>query len=363
MAGSIVSGQVIARTGKYRKFPIIGSVLMVAALALFSRIGADTPLWQTMLVMALMGLGLGGNMQPVITAAQNAANPREIGVATSTVTFFRSMGGTVGAAVFLSVLFSLLPEKIKDAFTAAQSTPEFQAAARANPAQLQVIEKAGASGSASAFNDTSFVNRLADALAHPFKVGFSDSMSIVFTVAAAIMVVGFIVILFLPEVPLRSLSAAQQRAQEDAQDAASSAPGTAAALATSSVPATSPAGHSAKATSSAPGGSATPGPRSDVTAPGNGSSRQTVTPTTPAATVPVPGGNGLAGADDASPVRSSSLGSASADGEASNPAPGAHAGDGVAAPSPDHAPHHAAGAHEATGEAPAHNDVEPRHSR
>ncbi|MEV4515700.1 DHA2 family efflux MFS transporter permease subunit [Dactylosporangium sp. NPDC049525] len=241
MTGSIVSGQVIARTGKYRKFPIIGSLLMVAALALFSRIGADTPTWQTMLVMALMGLGLGGNMQPVITAAQNAANPREIGVATSTVTFFRSMGGTVGAAVFLSVLFSLLPDKIKGAFTAAQATPEFQDAARAHPDQIQLIQKAGTSGSASALNDTSFVNRLANALAHPFKVGFSDSMSIVFMVAAAIMVVGFIVILFLPEVPLRSLSAAQQRAQEDAHDAAPSTP---AASPAGASPAGSPAGVS-----------------------------------------------------------------------------------------------------------------------
>src|SRR5262249_40914774 len=117
MSGSIISGQVIARTGRYRIFPVVGALLMFAALPLFSRIGADAPLWRTMLIMALMGLGLGGNMQPVITAAQNAANPREIGVATSTVTFFRSMGGTLGAAVFLSILFSILPDRIKSAFT------------------------------------------------------------------------------------------------------------------------------------------------------------------------------------------------------------------------------------------------------
>ncbi|GAA0745405.1 MFS transporter [Dactylosporangium roseum] len=222
MTGSIVSGQMIARTGKYRKFPIIGSLLMIVALFLFSRIGADTPLWRTMLVMALMGLGLGGNMQPVITAAQNAANPREIGVATSTVTFFRSMGGTLGAAVFLSILFSLLPDKIKSAFTAASATPEFQAAARADPQNIRTIQSAATSGSADSFNDTSFLERLAAPLSHPFKVGFSDSMSMVFMVATTIMVVGFVVILFLPELPLRSMSAAQQRAAEDAVAAASS---------------------------------------------------------------------------------------------------------------------------------------------
>ncbi|GAB3839337.1 MDR family MFS transporter [Dactylosporangium cerinum] len=327
MSGSIVSGQVIARTGRYRKFPIIGSLLMVAALALFSRIGADTPLWQTMLVMALMGLGLGGNMQPVITAAQNAANPREIGVATSTVTFFRSMGGTVGAAVFLSVLFSLLPEKTKDAFTAAQSTPEFQAAARANPAQLQEIARAGTSGSASAFNDTSFVNRLADALAHPFKVGFASSMSVVFMVAAGIMVIGFIVILFLPEIPLRSMSAAQERAKEEAQDA---------------VAGNGSAGNGAAGTGPASTGGELRGGAVGVLSPNGGAG---------------------AGAGDRSDVPSVSSGPASTAGGVAISGTGAHAAEGVAAPHADHAPHHAAGAHEAGGEAVAHDDVEPRHSR
>ncbi|MDG6109708.1 MFS transporter [Dactylosporangium aurantiacum] len=408
MTGSIVSGQVIARTGKYRKFPIIGSLLMVAALALFSRIGADTPLWQTMLVMALMGLGLGGNMQPVITAAQNAANPREIGVATSTVTFFRSMGGTVGAAVFLSVLFSLLPEKIKAAFTAAQSTPEFQAAARAHPEQLQGIQRAGTSGSASAFNDTSFVNDLTAALAHPFKVGFSDSMSVVFMVAAAIMVVGFCVILFLPEIPLRSLSAAQQRAQEDARSASSSAgaaPASAAAPAAGSSPAAaspdggpSPAGAAAAggvaAGGVAAGGAATGGPSSgglgagaspvgasaagarpagsntassanggstplgDSGTPGNGSGAPTSTFTTATGAdgLPTPDGDGFRS--------TGGNGFGGTDGHGHAPAgAGAHAADGVAESRPDHAPHHAAGAHEGDGVAAPHDDVQPRHSR
>ncbi|WP_327001494.1 MFS transporter [Dactylosporangium sp. NBC_01737] len=361
MTGSIVSGQVIARTGKYRKFPIIGSLLMVAALALFSRIGADTPLWQTMLVMALMGLGLGGNMQPVITAAQNAANPREIGVATSTVTFFRSMGGTVGAAVFLSVLFSLLPEKIKGAFTAAQSTPDFQAAARANPDQLQLIQKAGTSGSASALNDTSFVNRLADALSHPFKVGFSDSMSIVFMVAAGIMVVGFIVILFLPEVPLRSLSAAQQRAQEDAHDDARSA--TSAAVPAAAPAAAAPAGASAPlASAPVASGPLASGPVGDGaaassaaarpdSAAGNGSASRAAS-----ATAELRGD----GAGDDARNRHDLEPAVSGEGA---PNAGAHAADSVAEPHAGHIPHHAAGAHEASGEATAHDDVEPRHSR
>ncbi|MEU4419397.1 MDR family MFS transporter [Actinoplanes sp. NPDC024001] len=211
MAGSIVSGQLISRTGRYRIFPIVGSVLMVLALFLFSLVGADTPLWRTMLVMVLMGLGLGSNMQPMITAVQNAVSPREIGTATGAVTFFRSMGGTLGTAVFLSVLFNVLPGNIRDAFTSAQQTPEFQAALQADPAQQELLKHATSSD---ALNDTSFLNQLADVIAHPFKVGFSDSVHVVYLMAFAVMLIGLVVVLFLPELPLAQRSAQQARAED-----------------------------------------------------------------------------------------------------------------------------------------------------
>ncbi|HEV8174276.1 MAG TPA: MDR family MFS transporter [Actinoplanes sp.] len=211
MAGSVASGQLIARTGRYRIFPIIGSTLMAIALGLFALIGADTPLWRTMLIMVLMGLGLGGNMQPMITAVQNAVSPREIGVATSSVTFFRSMGGTLGTAIFLSVLFNVLPSKISTAYQAAQRTPEFQQALAADPSQAQVLRQA--QGGA-ALSDTSFLSRLSDVVAHPFKVGFSEGVHVVFLMALAVMIVGLIVVLFLPEIPLSRRSAQQQRADD-----------------------------------------------------------------------------------------------------------------------------------------------------
>jgi EmrB/QacA subfamily drug resistance transporter len=353
MTGSIVSGQIIARTGKYRLFPIAGSVLMLAALALFSRIGADTPLWRTMLIMVLMGLGLGGNMQPVITAVQNAANPREIGVATSAVTFFRSMGGTLGVAIFLSVLFSILPNKIKSAFTAAGSTPDFQAAVRAHPDQLAQVQQTATSGSASSFNDTSFLSKLDAALSHPFKVGFSESMSVVFAVAAGIMLVGFVVILFLPEVPLRLLSASQQRAQEDA-----------AADADSDVPTAGPSAPPVPATVAASTAS------SEVTSP----TAATAGSTAPAHAGSLPGASGSAASGSGTSGSGTSGSGASVAGASPNGGSGSAAGGGVAAggaheadavaPPRDngHAPAHAAtGVHEAEGEAEP-NDTSPRHS-
>ncbi|GAA1604038.1 MDR family MFS transporter [Actinoplanes couchii] len=214
MTGSIISGQLISRTGRYRIFPIVGSVFMVAALFLFSLIGADTPLWQTMLVMVLMGLGLGGNMQPMITAVQNAVSPRQIGTATGAVTFFRSMGGTLGTAVFLSVLFNVLPANIEKAYTTAQATPAFQQALAADPAQAQILSTAT---SGAGLSDTSFLTKLSDAVSHPFKVGFADSVHVVYLIAFFIMIIGLIVVFFLPEIPLAQRSAQQARAAEAAE--------------------------------------------------------------------------------------------------------------------------------------------------
>ncbi|MGA5304491.1 MDR family MFS transporter [Nucisporomicrobium flavum] len=202
MGGSIAAGQLIAKTGRYRIFPIVGSILMAASLALFSLVGADTPLWRTMLIMVLMGLGLGGNMQPMITAVQNAVSPREIGVATSSVTFFRSMGGTLGTAIFLSVLFNVLPGRISGAYTDAG-------------VQLPPGQSGGGD-----LSDTSFINKLPDALAHPFKVGFADGIHVVYLLALAVMLVGLVVVFFLPEIPLAQRSAQAQRAEDAAAAAA-----------------------------------------------------------------------------------------------------------------------------------------------
>ncbi|WP_308285283.1 MDR family MFS transporter [Actinoplanes hulinensis] len=214
MGGSIISGQLISRTGRYRIFPIVGSVFMVVALFLFSLIGADTPLWRTMLVMVLMGLGLGSNMQPMITAVQNAVSPREIGTATGAVTFFRSMGGTLGTAVFLSVLFNVLPGNIRDAYASARATPEFQQALASDPAQGELLKTAmGGAGLA----DTSFLSRLSDVIAHPFKVGFAESVHVVYLIAFFVMILGLIVVFFLPELPLSQRSAQQARAEDELQ--------------------------------------------------------------------------------------------------------------------------------------------------
>jgi len=230
MSGSIVSGQVISRTGRYKRFPVVGSFLLVAALGLLSTIGVDTPLWQTGAMATLFGVGLGFNMQPLTLAVQNAVPPRDMGVATSSATFFRQMGGTLGTAVFLSVLFSTVGDKILAAFESRRGDVAFQAALRdpavlADPTNSSVIDaiRGGGSLPPGALDDTSFLARLDPRLARPFLEGFAGSMDLVFGVAALGLVVALVVVFFLPEEPLRGLSGLQAREQEDADTAAAAA--------------------------------------------------------------------------------------------------------------------------------------------
>ncbi|MFQ1001938.1 MDR family MFS transporter [Modestobacter sp. SSW1-42] len=199
MSGSVIAGQTIARTGKYKLFPLVGVVFIVTALVSLSRIvGADTSIWALVPFMLLLGLGLGFNFQPVILAVQNAVSPREIGVATSSVTFFRQMGGTLGTAVFLSVLFTRLPGDIGGAV---------QDAAAADPAIAPQLQQAGAGGTD--LSNTSFIQELPAEIALPFKTGFSHSLDVVFLLAAVVVALGFFVLLFLPQLPLRTQSGIQ----------------------------------------------------------------------------------------------------------------------------------------------------------
>ncbi|MGW4564717.1 MFS transporter [Streptomyces sp. NPDC004561] len=226
IAGTIVVGRIIQKTGKYKIFPIIGTALIIAAMLLFHyRVQWDTRLPETMAYMALFGIGLSGCMQILTLAVQNAVEPKDMGVATASATFFRQMGGTAGTAIFLSVLFSTVGDKISSAFRSAYETPAFRAAlhdpaVRANPANAPVLQMfkhphAGGGSGSGVLDDSSFIQQLDPRLAQPFKAGFTDSMHLVFIIAAAVMVLGFLVAVWTKEVPLRKVSGLEARAAEE----------------------------------------------------------------------------------------------------------------------------------------------------
>ncbi|TIH33104.1 MDR family MFS transporter [Subtercola vilae] len=227
MIASIVSGQLIARTGKYRIFPITGTLFMAVGFVLMTFLTVDRPLWYVMMSMFFIGLGLGQMMQTLTIASQNAVGPRDIGVATSASTFFRQIGGTLGTAVVFSFIFTRLPNTIGDAFADPTNTANLKAALAdptvlANPANktiLGLLQSNDPSAISNALDgDTSFLNNSTRALAYPFLDGFSNAIASVFWITLAVITVAFVLSLFLKATPLRQKSALQEASDLDARD-------------------------------------------------------------------------------------------------------------------------------------------------
>jgi EmrB/QacA subfamily drug resistance transporter len=225
MSGSIISGQFISRTGRYKIFPIMGSFLFTLGMILLATISVDTSIVVVSAYAAVFGLGLGFNMQTLVLAIQNSVPPQDMGVATSSATFFRQMGGTLGTAVFLSVLFGSVVGNIKEAFAAAAKTPAFQQAladpaVTGNPDNQPVLQLLkGAGGPGISIDDSSFIAKLDPRLARPVLEGFAQSMNLVFTMGAAVLAIAFVVSFFLPEEKLRTQSGIQARESEEAATA------------------------------------------------------------------------------------------------------------------------------------------------
>ncbi|AWR20706.1 MDR family MFS transporter [Aurantimicrobium photophilum] len=223
MIASIVSGQVMAKTGSYKWFPRIGTAFMILGFLLFTRLTWDSPLWFVMVGMFFMGAGLGQLMQTLTVASQNSVGPRDIGVATSSSTFFRTMGGTAGTAILFSVLFNTIPEALKKAFetpaiTAGVAKALADPAITSNPANagiLAVYKDPTAVGT-SLDGDTSFLVGANEALAKPFLVGFAEATVTIYQIGLVVVAIAFILSWFLKATPLRQKSAMQEAADEDA---------------------------------------------------------------------------------------------------------------------------------------------------
>ena len=185
MTTSIGSGRVITRTGRYKMFPVVGMVFVAVGLGLFSLLDVDTPLPVAGLYMVILGAGLGMVMQVLILAVQNAVDHRDLGTATSSATFFRSMGGAVGVAAFGAVLSNRLEIHIPDRLAAAG---------------LDV--PAGGAGDLLGTPDA--IAALPASVRDAVLGGFADSLSDIYTLAIPIALLGFLVVLFLPELPLRT---------------------------------------------------------------------------------------------------------------------------------------------------------------
>ncbi|MEW2521172.1 MDR family MFS transporter [Actinacidiphila alni] len=186
LIASVFSGNVVSTTGKYRYFPVVGSLVMGAGLYLLSRMGPGTGTWLESLYMFVLGVGIGLSMQVLTIAVQNTVAYADLGTATSGVTFFRTLGSSFGTAVFGTIYANALrpnlSQGVAEAARVAGTAPDTLAKAAQSPEGL---------------------HKLPAAQAAPIVQAYADSLHTVFLWTVPVAAVGFVVALFLKEVPLR----------------------------------------------------------------------------------------------------------------------------------------------------------------
>ena len=176
---SIVSGKLISKHGHYKRFPIMGTAIMTLGILAMIRLDIDTPFWELSIYAIMVGAGLGLSMQTIVIALQNSVDFKDMGVATSSNTFFRSLGSVFGTALFGTILTSRLGHYLLESGFA--------------PEQAELIQ-----------NNTAAIGALSPEGQVTALNAFVDSFHMVFLVAAPVVAIGFIVALFLRETPLRT---------------------------------------------------------------------------------------------------------------------------------------------------------------
>jgi len=182
IVGSVGSGRLITRLGRYKVFPVTGTAVMVVGLYLLSRLDAGTGRATQALFMAVIGLGVGLVMQVLVLAVQNAVEFRDLGTATSANSFFRSMGGAFGVAAYGSIFASRLDHHLANLLPAAAG-PVDATVIRSGPERLAALP-----------------GPVHDAVVE----AFARSLHTVFLWAIPVAAAGFVVMLFLRELPLRT---------------------------------------------------------------------------------------------------------------------------------------------------------------
>jgi EmrB/QacA subfamily drug resistance transporter len=178
---SIGSGQLISRTGRYRFFPIAGSAVMTLGLFLLHLMGVGSATWQDAIYMLVLGLGLGGVMQVLVIIVQNGVPHSELGVATSGATFFRSIGGSFGTAIFGAVFANVLVGNLAKHLHGL-ALPHGFSSANVTPALLSHLPAAVHAG---------------------FVGGYAESIQTVFLIAVPIAALAFLATWLIPQVELR----------------------------------------------------------------------------------------------------------------------------------------------------------------
>ena len=204
---SIFSGKRITTTGRYKIFPIVGAAIMTLGLILMSTLNETTSFGILSIYAIMVGAGLGLSMQTIVIALQNSVDFQDMGIATSSNTFFRSLGGAFGTAIFGTIFSNRIAYYLQDNIASLQSTDP-QSLAGFDPAKLEQIT-----------TNTSIITTLPPTIRDTVLHSFAQTFHVVFLAAAPITFIGFVLAFFLKEKPLQSSTAHHAAKSEAAGEA------------------------------------------------------------------------------------------------------------------------------------------------
>ncbi|MFI9245603.1 MDR family MFS transporter [Streptomyces sp. NPDC053086] len=189
-----IAGPFVTKTGRYKVVLLTGLVLMVAATFWFGTLAADTALWQTGIAAGLMGFGIGLCWQVMLIAIQTGVSPQYMGAGMGSFTFFRQIGGTAGIAVFLSMFFGAVSDKVAASYRDAVSDPAYTAAVNDPSVTGQAANKVllGAREGAVPMDNSSFLDHADPRLAKPFLHGMAEAMQTVFLVSGVMLLIALV---------------------------------------------------------------------------------------------------------------------------------------------------------------------------
>lgn len=187
MGTSILSGVLITKTGRYRAFPILGTILVGVAMLSMTTLAASTPIWLICVYLFVFGAGLGLIMQVVVLVAQNAVPPEQVGTATSTNNYFREVGASLGVAVFGAIFTSRLTDALQDVFVGAGGS-------------------ASQAADASASIDPTALSKLPEAVQDGIVNAYADSLAPVFWYLLPFIAAAFVLALFIPQMKLADVA-------------------------------------------------------------------------------------------------------------------------------------------------------------
>ncbi|MCW2760534.1 MAG: EmrB/QacA family drug resistance transporter [Marmoricola sp.] len=192
MVGATGAGQYITRTGRWKAIMLVGAAVLVAGLCLMGTIDHLTPIWHLSIYMLLMGLGTGALMQNLVLVVQNTVDVTDVGAASGTVSFFRSLGGTIGVAALGAVLASSVADKIASG-----------------------LSKAGLPAAADSAGSLD-LDKLPPAVAAIVRTAYADATGRIFLIAGVIAVVTFVAVALMPVTELRTTIRKVEQPAEDA---------------------------------------------------------------------------------------------------------------------------------------------------